>query len=579
MLKAAMIARIRIFFFQKYAPEPLRCLITIRRSTYTSYQIISTEEGLVKAARTLRSIRNKFAPVNKLPPEVLAHVCTFAPEVTSDFAHTCAQVCRFWRNTLVASPSLWNEIRTEDPLHVDVHLARSGEVPLEVYFRRGSPVGRFCQKVVPHMDRVRLLYLSLSADDCEQILDSLETGREMVLLREFHFKKGSTRLRLSAQMMEKISSFAANITILGLLNVDTHLPSLTFPRLLYFSLITDYQRGFKGPRVSDLIGFLRGHPTLEAFNLHRASYSHMDDAGTHIEPIALRYLKSAILGGKPSPPSPSSLPYIKVDLLPYLHLPPVGRCSISITPFNVKFPRGTNNLLTLIRAWESVPGRGGGFGGDAGFTSVDISVKEGPSMFAGRLKLEIAGRCNLHIGTLGPGNVSADSQPSIIPDWETVTTDEDPGTGDVSGDEIQTQLSRLGCYLDPLRWSPSPLAAVEALLFCGFGYTTNKRKYLQYLRECFGGLGRIRKLQVEETNPWMIVHLLRPFEDESGGVVLVFPLLKFLSFDKCTPAELPQPTFLGVVKERAALGNVLEAVLVGGKTVDLSELLDTGENV
>jgi len=374
--------------------------------------------------------------------------------------------------------------------------------------------------------------------------------------------------------MEKISSFATNITTLVLSNVDTHLSSLTFPHLLSFSLITYCQYGFKGPCVSDVIGFLKGHPTLEGLDLHLASYSDVDDARTHIEPVALQHLKSARLGGRPSSSSLSSLPYIEADLLPYLHLPPVGQCDISISTSNGKSPRGTNYLLTLNHAWEFIYGPGGSFSEGVGSTCIEISIKEGPGTFTGYLKLGIAGQVNFHIKTVSPENVPTDGRPWLMSDWETTTADEGPGAGDVSDKEIQRQLSRLGCYLDPLRWSPSPLPVVEVLLLGGFGYTRNKGKYLKYLRECFRGLGRIRKLQVKETDPWMIVHLLRPSEDESGEMVLIFPLLESLSFDKCTPVELPQPAFLEVVKERAALGNVLGAVLVGGKTVDLSELLD-----
>ena len=540
----------------------------IQHSTHASSQVISVEDSLVNAARTIRSIRNAFAPINKLPPEILTHVCTLAPEVTPNFAHLCAQVCRSWRNTLLASPSLWNEIHAQEPLHVEVHLVRSRKVPLEVYFHGGSPVDRFCQKVVPHMDRFLLLYLSLHVDDCEKILDSLGGGRGMPLLRVFHFKKASTRLRLSAPMMERISSLAANIATLILWNIDAYLSSLIFPRLLGFVLIT--RNGFEGPRVSDVIGFLRAHPMLEALELDRASYSLAADADNYIEPAALSHLESAILGGRPSPPSPDSLPYIEVDLLPYLHLPSSGQCGINISPVNTRFPRGTNYLSTLIRAWEIISGPGGCFGGGSGFTHVEFLIKESPGALTGRLELWIPGGGSLCVD---PENTVVGSRSWLIPKWETTTTEEDPRVGEAGDDEFQAQLSRLSCYLDPLRWSPSPLAAVKTVLLRGFGYTKNKRKYLQYLRECFGGLDQIREFRVKETNPWMIAHLLGPFEDESGRKVLIFPLLELLILSNCAPAKLPQSQFLEVMKERAVLGNVLEEVWMDGEEVDLSELL------
>jgi len=578
VIMSCAIARIRTFLSQKCAPEvPPGCLLTTQLLTSMFYQIISTEESLVKAVRTARSIRNAFAPINKLPPEILTHICTFTPDadVTSDLAHPCAQVCRSWRNILLTSPSLWSEIHMDDPIHLNVHLARSGKVPLEVYFYEGSPVDQFRQKIIPHIDRVQLLMLSLRPGNCDQILDLLESGPKMMLLRDFHFKKGSPQLKLSAPVMEKISSFAANTVTLVLSNVDIHLSSLTFPRLQYFALNTE--DGFKGSRISDVIDFLRAHPILKEIELHRASYSSADDASTHIEPVAFQNLESIAFGGRPSAPSPDSRTYLEVELLPYLHLPPTCRRGIWIDLGKGTLPRDTNYLLTLIRAHESVSSPGGGFGEGTGFTCVEINIEESPSTLIGRLVSEIARRDNLYVEVHGPEDITVDRQSWSIPDWETVTTDGGPGVGKAGEDGIQAQLSRLDCFLDPLRWSPSPLAAIETLLLAGFGYTRDKEKYLRYLRECFRGLARVRNFQVEETNPRMVTHLLRPFEDESGGIVLVFPLLELLSIEKFMPVELPLPALLEVVKRRAALGNVLEEVLVDDVKVDPSGLLGVQE--
>jgi len=386
-----------------------------------------------------------FAPVNKLPPEILAHVCALSPELTSNFAHVCAQVCRSWRNILLTSPSLWSEIHVNDPLHINVHLVRSGKVPLEVYFHEGSSVCQFRQKIIPHIDRVQLLMLSLHLGNCNQILNSLKGGPKMTLC-SFHFKKGSPQLKLSAPVMEKISTFAANTVTLVLSNINIHLSSLTFPRLQYFALNTE--DGFKGSRISDVIDFLRGHPTLKEIELHRASYSHADDAGTHIGPVAFQNLESITFGGRPSAPSPDSCTYFEVELLPYLHLPPTCLRGIWIDPGKVTLPRDTNYLLTLIRAHESVSSPGGGFGEGAGFTCAEFHIEESPNTLIGRLVLEIDGRDNLHLEVRGPENITANGQPWSIPDWETTTTNRDPG--EVGDDKIQAQLSRLGCYLDPL---------------------------------------------------------------------------------------------------------------------------------
>ena len=372
---------------------------------------------------------------------------------------------------------------------------------------------------------------------------------------------------MSASMMEGISSLGVNTTDLILWNVDAHMPSLTFPRLRYFALTTD--RGFEGPRVSDMIGFLRGHPMLEELEINRVNYSDGDDAGTHIEPVVLQDLTYARLGGRRSSQSPDSLPYIKVDLLPYLRLPSIGQFGIGIGPWNVTFPRGTNYLLTLIRAWEITSAPGGSLSGGSGFTHFEISLEESPSTLIGSLELWTVGCGSLWVS---PDDMVADSRSWSIPNWETTTADESPEAGEADDDEFQAQVSRLGSYLEPLRWSPSPLAVVETLLLYGFGYTRHKGKYLEYLRECFMGLNRVREFKVSNTNPGMVVHLLQPFESESGRMVLLFPLLGLLTFSNCTPVELPRSQFIEVMKKRAGLGNTLEEAWVDDGVIDLSEL-------
>ena len=407
----------------------------------------------------------------------------------------------------------------------------------------------------------------------DKILDQLREP-EMTLLRELRFERASTGLRLSASMMAKISSLGVNTADLLLWNVDRHISSLTFPHLRYVSLTTG--RGFEGPRVSDVIAFLRGHPTLQSLGLYYANYSDGDDAGTHIEPVALPHLKCARLGGRPSPPSPDSLPYIEVDLLPYLHLPSTGQWGISINPVNQMLPRDTNYLLTLIRAREIIAGPGGNLSGGSGRTAIELTIKESPSTLIDHLGLWIVGWGDLWVG---PEDIVVDSQSWSIPDWGATTVDDGPEAGEADDDEFQAQLSRLGCYLDPLRWSPSPLATVETLFLCGFGYTRNKGKYLEYLRECFMGLKRVRDFQVKKTNPGMVVHLLQPLENESGGMVLVFPLLEVLSIDNSTPVDVPLPALLEVVKRRATLGNALKGMLVDDKKVDLRTVRRKGKNV
>jgi len=188
--------------------------------------------------------------------------------------------------------------------------------------------------------------------------------------------------------------------------------SLKFPHLLSFGLVTEDR--FKGPCTSDMISFLRGHPTLEVLRLNQAEYSYADDADTHIEPVTLQHLTFTRLGGTPTPPSPDSHPHIEVDLLPYLFFPPLGQCNIWISLVNVVFPSGTSYLLTLIRAWEIISSPGGSFGAGSGFTQAKFSTEESPSTLTGQVELWIAKWGSLSIG---PKNMVIGSWSWLTPDW------------------------------------------------------------------------------------------------------------------------------------------------------------------
>lgn len=86
---------------------------------------------------SVHQLKNSLVPINRLPPEVLVLILTFRKH-ERDLINATA-VCRRWRRTFISTPGLWNKIicsEYEDPrivaLRVQMHIERSGSVPLEV---------------------------------------------------------------------------------------------------------------------------------------------------------------------------------------------------------------------------------------------------------------------------------------------------------------------------------------------------------------------------------------------------------------------------------------------------------------
>lgn len=123
------------------------------------------------ASISLNSIRNAFAPINSLPRETLAIIfgmvasldrpsrSSFLPSayaLTNPPSHSwiaVTHVCRYWRETAFAFPTLWCTISTSSPLASLAFLARASTAPLNVYLRDAVCFAR----VRPSLDQGRLL--------------------------------------------------------------------------------------------------------------------------------------------------------------------------------------------------------------------------------------------------------------------------------------------------------------------------------------------------------------------------------------------------------------------------------------
>ena len=81
----------------------------------------------------IRFVLNGFPPINRLlPPEALAIIPSFLVHDRDRIIAT--HVCRYWRNTFLSTPSLWNSVSTfEYPEQTKTYLERSGDAPLNIF--------------------------------------------------------------------------------------------------------------------------------------------------------------------------------------------------------------------------------------------------------------------------------------------------------------------------------------------------------------------------------------------------------------------------------------------------------------
>lgn len=152
---------------------------------------------------SVRGLQNRYAPVNKLPPEILAFVFSglmtsldtlemeSLPLVSPERIKwpVVNRVCRYWRRAALYSPQLWTTIQITGDIttsaacrrFASLSLARSGALPLAVHHRDtldGINDAHF-EDVLPSLPRVQTLVLACRSDDVLRLLtsraDQLET--------------------------------------------------------------------------------------------------------------------------------------------------------------------------------------------------------------------------------------------------------------------------------------------------------------------------------------------------------------------------------------------------------------------
>ena len=118
----------------------------------------------------VRSTKNTFAPVNRIPPDVLVliphHCDTYKDSIT------LTHVCRGWREILTCHPPLWTVLDCADINKTRSYLERSKTCPLEISLEEGFLNDAFLL-TVPHLHRLGALTLSWSSDSLFELTKHL----------------------------------------------------------------------------------------------------------------------------------------------------------------------------------------------------------------------------------------------------------------------------------------------------------------------------------------------------------------------------------------------------------------------
>jgi hypothetical protein len=269
------------------------------------------EKALQTASATLRGMRNSVQSINRLPPELLAHIFSetqlalpsFLPvPPATDYWHQwleLLEVCRHWRGVIASSPALWSNVCSS--ANGPAFIRRSHGAELTVYL--GVPILGFSPSLMnmlaPHTSRFKELHMRIKASELED------------LLKHQFFSSPAPRLNSLLMQVEEREELDGVLPPI----FCGHMPKLRQLALGYFtswptgyfhnltSLCLYHQRESSLPTTTEFLDFLEFSPHMEELVLIRGGP--MRPSGTDVAPstgrfVSLKRLQTLDLGDWPS---------------------------------------------------------------------------------------------------------------------------------------------------------------------------------------------------------------------------------------------------------------------------------------
>ena len=174
----------------------------------------------------VRTIKNNFAPVNRIPSDVFSLIPKYLEESEMDEnLITLTHVCHGWRELLVAHPLLWTRMDCANIDKTRVYIERSKSSPLEIslsFFKRGKAtyLEDAFHLVVPHISRLKYFSITGKKNLLENITPHLSCS--IPLLRGLSIDLfGYPATTLQGTLF---SGDLSSLRTLSLTGVITHLP-------------------------------------------------------------------------------------------------------------------------------------------------------------------------------------------------------------------------------------------------------------------------------------------------------------------------------------------------------------------
>lgn len=206
----------------------------------------------------VRSMKNSFTPINRIPTEVLLLIPDYWKEdVTDQDLIVLTHVCRGWRSIFTSLPSLWSFLDCRNVDKTRAYIERSKSVPLEIGLIDPHVMDAFLL-TVPHISRLK--HLTIFTGDFPAIVNHFFCRAPLLEVLDVSLRGSPGLIPSDAFLDGDLSS----LRVLILAGVITHLPWKNLTNLTTFSLTRVLADQIS---ITQILNFLENSPLLHPIGL------------------------------------------------------------------------------------------------------------------------------------------------------------------------------------------------------------------------------------------------------------------------------------------------------------------------
>jgi len=249
-------------------------------------QVDVLERDTLEVLSMVRSMKNDFALINRIPGAVLRLIPTYLEcqdtETGKDLI-MLTHVCRGWRELFTSHPSLWTRLDFTNVDKTRAYIERSRSLPLDVVVCKSEYNDNYCLEdalllAVPHIKRFKSLTISGTSDPLQHLTKHLTLPAPFLRELTIDLYCDSTPV-LNSALFNGVLLSLRTLTLGG---VVTHLPWKNLWSLTTFKLgCTSENR----VTVIQLLNFFESAPRLRDITLHHAIPTSSNAPSSRVVPL------------------------------------------------------------------------------------------------------------------------------------------------------------------------------------------------------------------------------------------------------------------------------------------------------